>query len=63
MLILSRMVGERIMIGDDIEVIVREIRGDQVRLGIVAPANVAVHRQEIYDRIKRMEERDEERPL
>ena len=62
MLILSRMVGERIMIGNDIEIVVREIRGDQVRLGIEAPAHVSVHREEIWQRIQKGKD-DDDRPL
>ncbi len=53
MLVLSRQRDETIMIGDDIELTVVDIRGDKVRLGIKAPAHVAVHRKEIYDAIKR----------
>lgn len=52
MLILSRKVNERIVIGDEIEVAVVEIRGDQVKLGIVAPQNVTVHRREVFDQIQ-----------
>ena len=52
MLILSRRTGETICIGDDIEVTVLEVRGNQVRFGINAPREVAVHREEIYERIK-----------
>lgn len=52
MLILSRKVNERIVIGDDIEVAVVEIRGDQVKLGIIAPQNVTVHRREVFDQIQ-----------
>ena len=51
MLILSRKVNEKIMIGDDISVSIVEIKGDQIRLGVVAPRNVKVYRQEIYDAI------------
>ena len=47
MLTLTRKVGQKILIGDDIEIVVREIRGRQVRLGIVAPAGVTVFREEI----------------
>lgn len=52
MLILTRKVNERIMIGEDIEVAVVEIRGDQVKLGIVAPQNVTVHRREVFEQIQ-----------
>jgi len=52
MLILTRKTNERIMIGDEIEVSVVEIRGDQVKLGIVAPRNVKVHRREVFDAIQ-----------
>jgi carbon storage regulator len=57
MLVLSRQRDETIMIGDDIEITVVDIRGDKVRLGISAPASVPVHRKEVYDAIKR-ENRD-----
>lgn len=53
MLVLSRQVDETIMIGDDIEVTVVDIRGDKVRLGITAPKEIAVHRKEVYEAIKR----------
>ena len=56
MLVLSRQRDETIMIGDDIELTVVDIRGDKVRLGIKAPARVAVHRKEVYDAIKRENE-------
>lgn len=56
MLVLSRLRDETIMIGDDIELTVVDIRGDKVRLGIKAPTHVAVHRKEIYDAIKRENE-------
>ncbi|MEX0703905.1 MAG: carbon storage regulator CsrA [Planctomycetales bacterium] len=56
MLVLSRKKDEKIIIGDSITLMVIEIRGDKVRLGIEAPKEVSVHRQEIYDAIKR--ERD-----
>jgi len=53
MLVLSRQRDQTIMIGDDIEITVVDIRGDKVRLGINAPAEVPVHRKEVYDAIKR----------
>lgn len=51
MLVLTRKVHQSIIIGDDVEVVVLEVRGEQVRLGIRAPKNVAVHRKEIYEQI------------
>ena len=57
MLVLSRQRDETIMIGDEIELTVVDIRGDKVRLGIKAPPRVAVHRKEVYDAIKRENER------
>ena len=53
MLVLSRQRDETIMIGDEIEITVVDIRGDKVRLGINAPRAVQVHRKEVYDAIKR----------
>ncbi len=53
MLVLSRQKNEAIMIGDDIEIIVVDIRGDRVRLGISAPQEIPVHRKEVYDAIRR----------
>jgi carbon storage regulator len=53
MLVLSRKKDEKIMIGDNITIMVVEIRGDKVRLGIEAPKEVTVHRQEVYDAIRR----------
>lgn len=52
MLVLSRQRDQVIMIGDDIEVVVVDIRGDKVRLGITAPKEISVHRKEVYDQIK-----------
>jgi carbon storage regulator len=56
MLVLSRQRDETIMIGDEIEVTIVDVRGDKVRLGITAPTKVAVHRKEIYEAIKRENE-------
>jgi carbon storage regulator len=56
MLVLSRQRDETIMIGDEIELTVVDIRGDKVRLGIKAPPEIPVHRKEIYDAIKRENE-------
>ncbi len=52
MLVLTRKVNQSIIIGDDIEVIVLEVRGEQIRLGIKAPRSVIVHRKEIYEQIQ-----------
>ncbi|MAT91205.1 MAG: carbon storage regulator [Halioglobus sp.] len=52
MLILTRRVGESLMVGDDITVTVLGVKGNQVRIGVNAPRDVAVHREEIYTRIK-----------
>lgn len=57
MLILTRRVGETLMIGDDVSVTVLGVKGNQVRIGINAPRDVAVHREEIYERIRH--EKDE----
>ncbi len=51
MLVLTRKVNQTIVIGDNIEVVVLEVRGEQVRLGIRAPRDVSVHRKEIYEQI------------
>jgi len=53
MLILTRRVGETLVIGDDVNVTVLGVRGNQVRLGVNAPKEVAVHREEIYQRIQK----------
>lgn len=58
MLILTRRVGETLMVGDEVTVSVLGVKGNQVRIGINAPRDVGVHREEIYERIK-AEERQE----
>jgi carbon storage regulator len=55
MLILTRRVGETVMIGNDVTVTVLGVKGSQVRVGVNAPRDVAVHREEIFERIKREE--------
>ena len=52
MLILTRRVGEALMVGDDTKIVVLGVKGSQIRLGINAPKNVMVHREEIYDKIQ-----------
>lgn len=52
MLILTRRIGEVIKIGDDISILILEVQGNQVRLGIIAPREIAVHREEIYQKIQ-----------
>ncbi len=56
MLVLTRRVMQSIMIGDEVEVIVTEVKGEKVRLGIVAPPHVAIHRREVYERIQSQKE-------
>ena len=62
MLILTRRVGETVMIGNDVTVTVLGVKGNQVRIGVNAPRDVAVHREEIYERIKREEQEGDGRP-
>ena len=57
MLILTRKIGEAVAIGDEVEVRVVEVKGRQVRLGITAPAALAVHREEVFQRIKEQNRR------
>lgn len=60
MLVLSRQKDESIMIGDDVEITIVDVRGDKVRLGINAPRNVAVHRKEIYLAIQKEKEQNQQ---
>lgn len=55
MLILTRRVGEKIIIGEDIELTILSVKGNSTRIGVNAPREVSVHRQEIYEKIKRDE--------
>ena len=61
MLILTRRVGETVVIGNDVTVTVLGVKGNQVRLGVNAPREVAVHREEIYERINREQADGEKR--
>jgi len=58
MLILTRRVGETVMIGNEVTVTVLGVKGNQVRIGVNAPKDIAVHREEIYERIKREEDQE-----
>ena len=60
MLVLSRQKDESIMIGDDVEITIVDVRGDKVRLGINAPRNITVHRKEIYLAIQKEKENNEQ---
>ena len=60
MLVLTRKKNESIVIGDDVNVVIVDIRGDKVRLGIEAPKETPVHRREVYDAIRRQEKGESE---
>lgn len=60
MLILTRKIGESLLIGDDVEITVLSIRGSQVKLGVKAPKEISVHREEIYQRIKAHSEEEKQ---
>ncbi|HKV96317.1 MAG TPA: carbon storage regulator CsrA [Gammaproteobacteria bacterium] len=62
MLILTRRVGETIMIGDNVTITVLGVKGNQVRIGVNAPKDIAVHREEIYERIKHEHENAAQAP-
>jgi len=63
MLVLSRKKNESIIINDDITIVVVEIRGDKVRLGVEAPKEVPVHRNEVYEAIRRNQQKDGGEPV
>ena len=60
MLILTRKVGESLLIGDDVSITILNIRGNQIKVGIKAPKEVSVHREEIYQRIQQAKEQHSE---
>ncbi len=61
MLVLSRQKDESIIIGDDIEITIVDVRGDKVRLGITAPKSISVHRREVYEAIQREKKQEQEK--
>ena len=60
MLVLSRNKNESIMVGDDIEIVIVDVRGDKVRIGVTAPKHVPVHRKEVYEAIQREKDSENE---
>ena len=60
MLILTRRIGETLMVGDDVTITVLGVKGNQVRIGVNAPKDVAVHREEIYQRIQKEKDGDDD---
>ena len=59
MLILTRKVGESLLIGDDVSITILNVRGNQVKIGVKAPKEISVHREEIYQRIKQAEAKEQ----
>ena len=59
MLILTRKVGESLLIGDDVSITILNVRGNQVKIGVKAPKEISVHREEIYQHIKQAEDKEQ----